>query len=260
MTVFQQRTTRRRVLKWVLITLGIITVGIVAMVTFVIIQLGGGLKWVFTSAPKATDEQVVAANTAGSAQRDKLVADLQSAGAAAGLMRVTATTPNLSCHEGQHNWKINNDYNLQCDTNTSLVLGSTHPSETVLKTQLLAFHDQLTAHGWQSAYTTTPLTSIKEIVNAPPISGTQGSLPLLEQGHSAMYFHGQRGGQGSATIDLRFTGDQGDWSVRGLDRVPYGTPTPEGGPRALRDTLAYLYADPDRYIVNIALTYQTFSE
>ncbi len=260
MTLAQQHTTRRRVLKWFLLTLGTITVGIIALVIFVIVQLGGGLKWALTTAPKATDEHVVAANTAGSAQRDALVADLQSAGAAAGLMRVAATTPNLSCREGQHNWKINNDYDLQCDTNTSLVLGSTHSSEAALRTQLLALHDQLTAHGWQSAYTTTRLTSIKEIVNAPPpSSGTPGSRPLLEQGRSAMYFHGERGGQGSATIDLRFTADQGDWAVRGLDRVPSGSATPDGEPPALRDTQAYLFAHPDRYIVNIALTYQTFS-
>ena len=132
-------------------------------------------------------------------------------------------------------------------------------SETALRTQLLAFHDQLAAHGWQSAFSTTPLTSIKDIVNAPPKSGTPGSRPLLEQSSSARYFHGKRGGQGSATINLRFTADQDDWSVQGLDRVPYATSTPEGGPPALKDTREYLFGGPQRYIVNIALTYLTFS-
>ena len=258
MTLVPQRTTRRRVLKWFLITLGIITLGIVALVIFVIIQLGGGVKWVFTSAPKATDQQVVAANTAGSAQRDRLATGLQSAGALAGLTRVTATSPHLSCSEGQHNWKINNDYDLECTTNVRLILGSTHPSETALRTQLLAFHDQLAAGGWQSAYSTTPLTSIKDIVNAPPMAGTPGSRPLLEQSSSAMYFHGKRGGQGSATINLRFTADQGDWAVRELERVPYGTSTPEGGTPAQKDVREYLFGEPHRYIVNIALTYVTY--
>lgn len=259
MTLVSQRTTRQRVLKWFLITLGIITLGIVALITFVVIQLGGGVKWVFTSAPKATDQHVVTANAAGSAERDRLVTDLQSAGAMAGLTRVTATSPNLGCREGQHNWKINNDYDLECSTNVKLILGSTHSSESVLRGQLLAFHDQLAAHQWQSAYSTTPLTSIKDILNQPPMAGTPGSRPLLEQGSSAMYFHGKRGGQGSATMSLSFTADQGDSAVRELDRVPYGTSSPEGGTAAGKDVREYLFGEPERYIVHIALTYQTFS-
>lgn len=258
MTLVPQRTTRQRVLKWFLITLGIITLGIVALVIFVVIQLGGGVKWVFTSGPKATDQHVVALNTAGNTQRDQLVADLQSAGAAAGLTRVTATTPNLGCSEGQHNWKRNDDYDLECSTNVKLILGSGHPSESALRAQLLAFHDQLIAHAWQTAYKTTPLTSIKDIVNQPPISGTPGSRPLLEQSDSAMYFHGKRGGQGSATMSLSFIADQGDSAVRELDRVPYGTSNPEGGTAAGKDVRGYLFGEPERYIVHIALTYVTF--
>ncbi len=258
MTEVPQRTTRQRVLKWFLITVGITTLGIVALVIFVVIQLGGGVRWMFASAPKATDQNVVAANTAGGAQRDRLVADLQSAGATAGLTRVTATTPNLGCSEGQHNWKINNDYDLECSTNVRLILGSAHPSESALRAQLLALHDQLVAHGWQTAYTTTPLTSIKDIVNQLPISGTPGSRPLLEQSRSAMYFHGRRGGKGSATINVRFTADQGDWAVRELERVPFGTSNPEGGAPAVKDVREYLFGEPQRYIVNIALTYVTF--
>ncbi len=207
MTLVSQRTTRQRVLTWFLITLGIITLGIVALITFVVIQLGGGVKWVFTSAPNATDQRVVNANAAGNAERDRLVTDLQPAGARAGLTRVTATTPNLGCREGQHNWKINDDYDLECSTNVTLVLGSTHPSESVLRGQLLVFHDQLAAHEWQSAYSTNPLTSIRDILNQPPMAGTPGSRPLLEQGSSATYFHGKRGGQGSATISLSFIAD-----------------------------------------------------
>lgn len=259
MTLASQRTTRQRVLKWFLITLGIITLGIVALVIFVVIQLGGGVKWVFTSAPKATDQDVVAANTAGKAERDRLVTDLQSAGATAGLTRVTATSPHLACSVGQHNWKINNDYDLECSTTGKLILGSTHPSESVLREQLLAFHDQLAAHGWQSAYSTAPLTSIKDIVNQPPMAGTPGSRPLLEQDSYAMYFHGKRGGQGSATMGLGFTADLGDPEVRELDRIPYGTSTPEGGTAAGKDVREYLVGEPERYIVMISLTYQSFN-
>jgi len=252
------RITRPRFLKGCLIAAGIFTLGFVSLIVFVLIELAGGFPWAFTEAPKATDQHVVAANSAGDVQRDKLVSVLQSAGATAGLKRVTVTAPAQSCREGQHNWKINNDYDLQCDTNVSLILGSASPPETALRTQLLAFHDQLVAHGWQSAYMNTPLTSIKDIVNQPPTPGTEGSRPILETNRAATYFHGKRGGQGSATISMHFTADQGDWTVKGLDRAPYGTPAPEGGSQALKDTRAYLSDGTHRYIINIEVTYVTF--
>lgn len=247
-----------RVLRGCLISASVFAVTAVGLVIFGLIQLNGGLPWAFTTAPKATDANVVAANTAGNMARDLLVTELRAAGVSAGLVPVTATTPVLDCREGQHNWKINSSYDLQCDTTVTVILGSTYPSETALRTQLLALHDQLTAHGWRSVYAeTTTLPSIRDALNQPEPPGTPGTRPFLAQNRHATYVHGTQRGQGSATIALHF-GDAHDWSQVRSPLTPYGISTQIGGWNAYRATETYL-AGGSKYVVSLGLAYVTFS-
>ena len=251
--------TRRRVLKWFLITLGLLTAGFVALIAFVVIQLNGGLPWAFTTAPKPSDPQVVAANNAGNIQREKLMTGLQTAGTRAGFSAVAVSLPDQLCTQGQHNWKIHNNFDLQCSTSTTLVLGSELPFDSRAKTQLVTFDDQMTVLGWQPNYGTTTMTSLKDLVaqDTGPVTPNRPA-PFLDDGSHADYFHGHVGGQGSATIYIRFTAGVSAYPVQSLNDVPFGTTSPKDGTVAYQNTRTYLNG-PKRYVILIDLTYQSFS-
>lgn len=258
---------RKRVLKGSLITLGVGTVAFVGLVIFALIQLEGGWPWAFTSAPEETDREVVAANQAGDSERNKLVASVQAAGSVADLTRVTATPPELRCRTGQHNWKRNDDFDLQCTSKVSLMLGSGLPTETIgsetvestavseaaLRTQLLLLHEQLVAQGWKSSYQGNTMTSIKERLDNSTGRSRSTSVPFLSRGGTAGYFHG-KGGKGSATITLDFAAQSNDYAAKKLEPVAPGTADEFSDYRAAQSYLA----DGAHYIATVQLTYVTF--
>jgi hypothetical protein len=250
--------SRRPALKRCLIGLGVFA-GVSAGLFFVLLIVGsvllnGSLPWVVVTHLKATDRQVVAASLVGDVHRDRLVSILQSVGAKAGLTPVAVTPPtHQDCSQGQHNWEINDPFDLQCRTRVIVVLGSTHASEATLRTQLRALDDQLAAHGWQSSSTYPIWPSIRMRLTE---ASNERLQPFLEQEASADYFHGERATQGSDTISLLFTASRERVM---FDQAPYGPPTPDKGRAATKDTLAYLNGSPSRYVAVIELTYLYFS-
>ena len=248
------RTSRRPALKGCLIMLGMFPVVFFVLLVVMSLLLNGSLPWVVVTHVKATDRQVVAASLAGDIRRDQLVSVLQSVGAKVGLTPVAVTPPtHQDCIEGQHNWEINDPFDLQCRTGVIVVLGSTHASEATLRTQLRALDDQLAAHGWRSSSTYPIWSSIRMRLNE---ASNERLQPFLEQGASADYFHGERATQGSDTISLLFTASPERVM---FDQAPYGPPTPDKGRAATKDTLAYLKGAPNRYVAVIELTYLYFS-
>ena len=246
--------SRRPVLKGCLIVLGVFPGAFFVLLLVASLLLNGRLPWVVVTHLKATDRQVVAARLVGDVHRDRLVSILQSVGAKVGLTPVAVTPPiRQDCIQGQHNWEINDTFDLQCRTRVIVVLGSTHASETALRTQLRAMDDQLAAHGWQSSSTEPIWPSIRMRLTE---ASNERLQPFLEQGASADYFHGVRATQGSDTISLLFTASPERVM---FDQAPYGPATPDKGRAATKDTLAYLNGAPNRYVAVIELTYLYFS-
>lgn len=247
-----QPGTRRRAVKWFLIAIGALTVGFLALVAVVVIQLDGGPRWAFSTAPTQTDKAVVSANAAGGRTLNQTVADLYADAKTAGLDPVAATTPELVCQTGQHNWKRNDDYGLQCDTTVHLIVGATRKSEAGLRTQLLNLDTQLTKAGWMSHFVNSPPMSIKDLVNAP--AGTTLDPAFLDRSQTASYRRGKNGTQGSTTLSAEFGSKTKDGAVAQMHVASGGVQRPE-----FTQTATYLAGHPGRYVINLSVTTITFS-
>ena len=249
------RASRRPVPMGCLITLGVFPGVFIVLLLAVSVLLNGRLPWVVVTHVKATDRQVVAASLAGDVRRDQLVSVLQSVGAKVGLTPVAVTPPtHQDCSEGQHDWQTKDNFDLQCRTRVIVVLGSTHASETALRTQLRGLDDQLAAHGWQSSDEEPIWPSIRMRLNE---ASNERLQPFLGQGASADYFHGVRATQGSDTISLHFTASPQRVM---FDQAPYGPASPDKGRAATKDARAFLNGAPNRYIAIIDLAYMYFSD
>jgi hypothetical protein len=106
--------------------------------------MNGGLDHLFAGdKPKESDPQVVAA-------REKASAELEAEGAAlpvpAGSEHL-ATVERPSCQEGQHNWKIDDPYDLSCTLARTQVV--VVPTKADFRAQTLELDAALTQQGWE---------------------------------------------------------------------------------------------------------------
>lgn len=157
----QRRT--KRVLAWGcgILALGLLIAG--ALVVTLAVQFAGGWDEVLDLArPEEQDPEVVAAraeaNAALDAQVDLLVSELARSSLAGsrvvepepegGTVDLTeADTSGSGCEVGQHNWKVDVDYDLLCFETRSVVLAS---SRADARPELLALDRALRAEGWES--------------------------------------------------------------------------------------------------------------
>jgi hypothetical protein len=111
---------------------------------------------------------------------------------------------------------------------------------------------------------TTKVVSIKDKLEASSGSDTSGSLSLLNEADGVTYYHGEEvGEQGSATLTVGLANDSRDFRIDAIGRPPYGPyglSIPHDGANARGDTVWYLRNRPDRYIVNMKITYVSFSQ
>ncbi len=154
----------RRILRWALgITLVVLLAGVALLVT-IYAQISGGWDEVLDrSHPEATDPQVVAARQAAGGRLDSEVERLVASvvvpslsgarvaqpGAVGAGVREDPAAPLGSggCETGEHNWKIDDPYDLACTEVRRTVLAAS--SEDV-RSQLVALNSALHADGCQA--------------------------------------------------------------------------------------------------------------
>lgn len=166
--------------KALLWTSGVLTVSTVAVVLWLLSVLSGGLDDLLASGPARNDPQVEQARTAAAPVVASAAADLTTALPLRGTgLRADAD----QCETGQHNWKIDDDWDLDCSLVRTDVLVADRADLTAFAARVDA---QLVDAGW------TPVTSLVE--------GLRGRTP------EALYTRGgtlEQRAAGVTTLSLR---------------------------------------------------------
>ena len=143
----RRRRTWLRVLLWLLLAAGVL---VAAFLLWLASVLSGGLDDLLSgSGPDADDARVVEARerTQDSLDddRDELVDGVVAP--VLGRSAPVAHVSDGSCQTGQHNWKIDDPFDLSCtEVSAVVVVGDT----AVFREQVLALHERLLAAGWRS--------------------------------------------------------------------------------------------------------------
>lgn len=156
------KPTTRRTLRWFLgLALAALALTVAIVVTFAV-QMSGGWDEVFDRThPRESDPDVVAARAEGAARVDaeieRLVNRVVLPALAGGRVVLPAATgtqarddPALgsSCEIGQHNWKIDDPFDLACVEVRSAVLAG---SDDDVRAQLVALDSALLADGCETS-------------------------------------------------------------------------------------------------------------
>lgn len=258
----KRHSTKYRMWKWVLITVGVLALSLAGLILFAIIQVSGGWPWAFTADAKETDAKVVAVNAESGVTFAQKATALRNAGAAVGLNMVASTSQTTSCDTGQHNWKINDNYDLECLIVGDVVLGSDYASNDQLKRQLLAFHDKLEAGGWKSVVTTQSgwPSSIRDAVSSLPGNSPGSAPPFLRDPSNISYFQGEQYSTkpGTTRLAVEF-GNLGSAAVNGMKSNYSSKPSGELDlDHAFQATQEYLRAHDNRYVVVLRVTTSGF--
>lgn len=135
-TWYAAPTSRRRMPFWakaVLTVVAVCCLGAVLFVLAVVVSFSGGLDDALDFRhPKETDKRVVQARDASVARLPGLLAEITGSG--------TVTLSGDSCSVGQHNFKIDDDYDLDCVAAVATVLPAS-PSGTDGVTAPAGWHE-----------------------------------------------------------------------------------------------------------------------
>lgn len=135
---------RRRWVRVLLWTAGTVTALVAALFLWFAAMLSGGFDDLLSpGGPVETDREVV---EAGAQAREEL--------AAVPLPVTTAAVAEeQQCEVGEHNWKIDDDFDLSCVTTRTTLSPVPAP---VFREQALALHEELVRDGWTSEYGDIP--------------------------------------------------------------------------------------------------------
>ena len=136
----------------VMTLVGAVVLLALGLVAYVYVSFSGGLDDVFPrKRPKESSPEVVRARTRAERTTPAELASLVDAAArralGADLRTVLPATPPTKheCTTGQHNWKIDDPYDLRCTMQaTSIVVAGMGG----FREQMLRLHEQLLAAGW----------------------------------------------------------------------------------------------------------------
>jgi hypothetical protein len=125
-----------------------------AWLVFVVVGFAGGLDSLFAgSAPSPDDPEVVAARTAAAeevgADVDRLTEAVLLPSLGPGARTLGTDDVAAACQEGQHNWKIDDDFDLRCDLDRVVVAAA--PDLAGFESDMRALDVALTDEGWQPA-------------------------------------------------------------------------------------------------------------
>ena len=138
--------------KWwhvLLLVLGVGLAGLIAFVAAVYVSLIGGVDEIFRGDPPSEDDpQVVSAqqDAAGSLTESAGPLVQHVLGTHSGARLVAQGLRRPRCTQGQHNWKVDDDFDLVCDLEHLSVVVVDDPA---FRDQTLALHDRLLADGWR---------------------------------------------------------------------------------------------------------------
>jgi hypothetical protein len=137
-----------RVPRWAKITLGVLGVVLVvagaAAAWFVSMLLGGIDDLVTGGRVQADDARVVAAREGAERDLGAELAELLRGTSGGTLARTSVSR----CVPGQHNWKVNDDYDLYCGQGEAVVVRGEMAG---FRSDALALHEHLQAQGWVAA-------------------------------------------------------------------------------------------------------------
>ncbi|MFP5218439.1 MAG: hypothetical protein ACLGIG_01700 [Actinomycetes bacterium] len=145
----------RRPRRWLrILLLALLTTGVVvaAGLLWLAAVLSGGIDDLLSfSRPSVDDARVVEARERTRAgldeERAALVDDVVEP--VLGTSAVVATGAGGHCEVGQHNWKVDDPFDLSCEElSAAVVVGD----ERAFREQVLAVHDRLAAAGWRPSY------------------------------------------------------------------------------------------------------------
>lgn len=138
-----------RVLLWVA---GALLLGAVAVVVWFVAMLSGGLDDLLGGpGPREDDARVV---EAGEVARAKLAAEADDLLGLTGGGEPVATAEASRCQEGQHNWKIDDPYDLSCSRDhTAIVVGG---PATTFREDMVDLDAALVRAGWVPASSSIP--------------------------------------------------------------------------------------------------------
>lgn len=216
-----------RVLLWVL---GTVAVTVAALVLWFAAMLSGGWDDLLSpGGPTEDDAEVVAAGE----QSLEELADVRLP-----VSPVAAVAQQQSCHAGQHNWKIDDEYDLSCvATRTTLSPGDV----PAFREQALALHEQLVADGWTGDYAAVPavLQDYWDVLSSDR-AYSPGDLP------SAQYVRGE------LRLEVRWLSAGGRFpSEPSLSGAAYTAP--DGAPVDPRGLVS-----AEQYAVSLAVSTESF--
>lgn len=205
------------------------------------IVFGGGLDNLLSGpGPSASDPEVVAARTSGTRIADG--AALRSADAALPGAPTVGQGGNDGCSVGQHNWKIDDSYDLSCTTTRLRVMAA--PAGT-FREDMLAAHDRLLADGWEPAGPGTGLPGVVVDYWDQFAGSSRGAVYSQKDLPSPGYTRDADG----ATLDLRV-----DWTEPGdgefspdYDNTSYDPPA--------ADVLGALGGDEYGVVLSVSFRY-----
>lgn len=149
-----------RRLRWWPVLLVLVTIPFIAFSVFVglvLVSLNGGLDDLFSGdAPAPGDPEVVQAEEAADRALDERTERLAGAvglpALGEGARRVGRVRLEPSCQVGQHNWKIDDDFDLACDLTRVEVVAA--PGSDTFPEQMAALDGALERRGWVDSYST----------------------------------------------------------------------------------------------------------
>ena len=134
--------------RWLLGVGGVVVVLSLAVALWLTASLSGGFDDLLDIRhPSADDDRVVRAGESAVRELERTVPETVAALTLAvpALGPVVATTTATSCSEGQHNFKIDDPYDLLC---TARHVSALAPSYTTARDQVAALHAALLADRW----------------------------------------------------------------------------------------------------------------
>lgn len=154
MTVPAARTAlppRSRFPRWAKVVCALLALVLVptgAALAWLVLAFSGGIDELLSGRVDADDERVVQAREAAAAALDDDVASLPVGGP------VLARTTGDDCQAGQHNWKIDDDFDLHCTAGRAVVVAA-GADRAVDEPALLA-------DGWAVDSTTAPVSYVRD--------------------------------------------------------------------------------------------------
>lgn len=139
---------RRRLPRWAKVVIGVVVAVVVLLavaVVWFLAMLSGGIDDLFsTGGPSPDDKRVVEAREAHAELLATALDEVVSGRA------VVASADDASCREGQHNWKIDDPYDLSCSQRRiALVEGG---DLDAFRADMEALDEALVADGWVSGW------------------------------------------------------------------------------------------------------------